>query len=251
MIRQDVLESENYFSLFDGTIELSSQVISYLDSEAEDGVWPIKIYEPQARLISDIDPERFLETISFAGRLCWDRDWKKGPDRFVRNIIDQEHLSVTEHGDGLHFLVLTSRSSSQQSTRHRIGFSPTQMSQRYIRYDDASKPAPICLRHNRTDDEEIYNVETAVFCVNQYRVATKYSGIKPEDAREMLPNSMATIFMVTMNTRSLRHYLSLRMAKHAQDNVRAIANDMYDQMVDVGLGVIVEDFEPLKAYDPR
>ena len=47
-----------------------------------------------------------------------------------------------------------------------------------------------------------------------------------ENARAVLPNATATNFVVTMNARELLHFFSLRCCNRAQDEIRALADEM-------------------------
>ena len=49
-------------------------------------------------------------------------------------------------------------------------------------------------------------------------------GAKPEEARSILPNSLKTEIVVTMNLRSWRHFFELRTSERAHPQIREIAN---------------------------
>ena len=49
------------------------------------------------------------------------------------------------------------------------------------------------------------------------------NGMKPEEARSVLPNSLKTEIVVTMNLRQWRHFFRLRTAKPAHPQMREIA----------------------------
>jgi thymidylate synthase (FAD) len=55
-------------------------------------------------------------------------------------------------------------------------------------------------------------------------------GVRKEDARFVLPNAAATRIIVTMNFRSLRHFFSVRCARAAQWEIRALALEMLRQV---------------------
>jgi thymidylate synthase (FAD) len=251
-------EGSGYFDLFERRVLRPSTEALILNNTTPDGVRVIQAYSPQAIAI-DIPTADGLEKLSFMGRLCWDKDWKKDPEKFVSHILKMRHESVVEHLN-FTFLVLCDRATSHEIVRHRIA-SYTQMSQRYIGYADESKPAPICLPEMisssdglrpLTDEEEMFFVEGALMSFNHYRVGVNHLGIKPEQARLVLPNECATIIGVTMNTRSLRNFFKLRMAGSAYPQIRAVANDMYDTVMAAGLDVLFADFQDLQlAFDTR
>ena len=52
------------------------------------------------------------------------------------------------------------------------------------------------------------------------------AGIPEEDARYVLPTSMCSNIVITMNARELRHFFSLRCCNRAQWEIRDVANEM-------------------------
>ena len=58
-----------------------------------------------------------------------------------------------------------------------------------------------------------------------YRAALA-NGIKPEDARYLLPEATKTNLVMTMNCRELFHFFDMRLSKSAQWEIRELANAM-------------------------
>ena len=48
-------------------------------------------------------------------------------------------------------------------------------------------------------------------------------GAKPEEARSILPNSLKTELVVTMNYREWRHYFRLRTSERAHPQIREVS----------------------------
>ena len=48
-------------------------------------------------------------------------------------------------------------------------------------------------------------------------------GAKPQEARSVLPNSLKTEIVVTMNLREWRHFFKLRTAENAHPQMREVA----------------------------
>ncbi|MFQ5910743.1 MAG: FAD-dependent thymidylate synthase, partial [Thermoplasmata archaeon] len=67
-------------------------------------------------------------------------------------------------------------------------------------------------------------------------------GIPKQDARFVLPNACESKIVVTMNARSLRNLLRLRLARDAQWEIRKLATKMFDLVYEVA----PELFEDLK-----
>ena len=51
-------------------------------------------------------------------------------------------------------------------------------------------------------------------------------GVPAEDARYILPNACATSLVMSINLRSLMNLCSLRLCKHAQDEIREMTGLM-------------------------
>ena len=54
-------------------------------------------------------------------------------------------------------------------------------------------------------------------------------GIKPQEARSILPNSLKTEIVVTMNLREWRHFFALRTAKRAHPQMKEVADMILDE----------------------
>ena len=101
-----------------------------------------------------------------------------------------------------------------------------------------------------SDDDQFieYNstAESVIKEANEYALKT-YNyllsmGVCREQARGVLPQNMMTTFYCTMNLRNALHFLSLRMDKHAQWEIRQYANAMHE---------ILREFYPtvIEAFD--
>jgi thymidylate synthase (FAD) len=87
---------------------------------------------------TEVAAERLVEV---AGRLCYQsyaRPRPGGHAAYVDNIIGSRHGSVVEHAVWNLIVTGVSRSLSHEFVRHRIGMSPSQLSQRYV--DESAVP---------------------------------------------------------------------------------------------------------------
>ncbi len=57
------------------------------------------------------------------------------------------------------------------------------------------------------------------------------NGVKPEDARALLPNACHTEIVVTANFRAWRNMLKLRLDKHAQREIRILAKNIGEKLL--------------------
>ena len=71
-------------------------------------------------------------------------------------------------------------------------------------------------------------------------------GLKPEDARFVLPNACTTTITVSGNFREWRNFLTLRLSPRAQWEIRKLANLILDQLIQIAPAV----FEDLKDEQP-
>lgn len=130
-----------------------------------------------------------------------------------------EHVSLTFHVDGI------SRACSHQLVRHRLA-SYTQSSQRF---EDAPWDRPnVIPRSIESIDARLNIYENALDAMHNAFVALIENGVPQEDARYLLPNAAQTSIIVTMNARELWHFLTLRLCKKAQWEIRALARAMRD-----------------------
>lgn len=213
----------------------------------------MKIINPHVELESDylISPELLLKHIEKVGRVCYKSEDKITHDSykdFIKMIIDRGHESVLEHAS-LTFKITCDRGVSHELVRHRIA-SYSQESTRYCNYslgkfdgdltfvkpffyDEASEPYRIWYR-SMAEAEVAYMALLSMEC-------------KPQDARDLLPNSLKTELYVTMDMRSWRHFLKLRTSKNAHPQMREIALMIYD-IFQSQFPILVSDIERIPLF---
>lgn len=138
------------------------------------------------------------------------------------------HESPFEHGIVSFTLDNVSRSLTHQLVRHRIA-SYSQMSQRYVSEDpdNINVVLPSKIMANDKAKEVVLDYLNMLGDVIS---SLKSLGIKNEDLRCIYPNAMTTNIVVTMNFRELKHFLELRMDRHAQDEIRLTAFKIWTHM---------------------
>lgn len=170
--------------------------------------------------------ERLIET---AGRVCWKTGLsptEDGTAAFIKALIRKGHMSVIEHPAATFYIEGISRACSHQVVRHRIA-SYSQESQRYV---DTSHFVPV-IPETIADNIKARSVFASVnvACKVGYR-RLRELGIPKQDARFVLPNATPTSIAVTMNFRSWRHFFNMRCDKHAQWEIRAVADEILRQL---------------------
>ena len=136
---------------------------------------------------------------------------------FITKLLESGHESPFEHVSFTFGIEGISRACSHQLVRHRMA-SFSQRSQRYC-FEDG---------FNYIEPEDMNEEEDKFFRDFMRHSKEVYSklvdkGVKPEDARMVLPNACETKIIVTMNARELLHFFKLRCCKRAQKEIREVA----------------------------
>ena len=136
---------------------------------------------------------------------------------FITKLLESGHESPFEHVSFTFGIEGISRACSHQLVRHRMA-SFSQRSQRYCFEDGFNYIEP----EDMNDEEDKFFRD---FIRHSKEVYSKLvdKGVKPEDARMVLPNACETKIIVTMNARELLHFFKLRCCKRAQKEIREVA----------------------------
>lgn len=167
-----------------------------------------------------------MEIISMAAGICFGKN-DANPRRAVA-CYNRGHLSVFEHAVASFEVEGISRACLAQLTRHRL-CSFCVESQRYNRYDltgDDWFVIPPSFEHDQAYFRKCMREAAGHYtiCVN--------GGMKPEDARALLPEATKTHLAMTCNARQLFHILDMRLASDAQHEIRGLARAMVEALKD-------------------
>ncbi len=193
----------------------------------------MRIIKPSFEILDCDDGMEILKKIEKYGRVCYksenliDEDSAVG---FVRRILDRGHESVIEH-EKVSARIICDRGVSHEIVRHRIA-SYSQESTRYCNYckdkfgNELTFIKPVFWDEN-SDEYKIWfdvmkNIE------DQYMQLIG-KGVSPQEARSILPNSLKTEIVVTMNLREWRHFFKLRASSAAHPQMREIAVEMLQE----------------------
>ena len=209
----------------------------------------MKIIEPSVQLEDNIDGQEILKKIEKIGRVCYKSEGnitEDSAEKFVKNIMNKNHESVLEHVN-ISVRVICDRGVTHEIVRHRIA-SYSQESTRYCNYSNEKfgeeltfiKP---CFFEEGSKGYEIWkksmqNIE------NEYMELIEV-GATPQEARSILPNSIKTEIVMTMNLREWRHFFKLRCDKAAHPQMREIANMILKEFKEK-IPVIFDDIEVIK-----
>lgn len=169
-------------------------------------------------------------------------------DRLIRMIVSSGHTSTLE-GITFNFAVEgISRSLLAQITRHRVGWSFSIQSQRYVRFGSGDKsggfdyvvPDTILAKHTTNesgdyDDENAYEYFTkAMRDIQNIYDLLRASGIPAEDARAVLPQATSCNGVISANLRAILDFYGKRKAGNgAQAEIAGLAEDLRAAVVKV------------------
>ena len=176
---------------------------------------------------SQVDGDYILKQIELAGRTAYKSEDKITPDSakdFVKMISGRGHLSVIEH-QFVTVRIICDRGVSHEIVRHRLA-SYTQESTRYCNYTKGKFGSEITVIEPCfwTQDDEKYKVWKQT--IEQIEVGYNKLielGATPQEARSVLPNSLKTEIVMTMNLREWKHFFTLRTSKAAHPQMREVA----------------------------
>ena len=187
----------------------------------------MRIVKPIAIIESHVDGDYILKQIEMAGRTAYKSEDKITPDSakdFVKMIHNRGHLSVIEH-QFVTVRVICDRGVSHEIVRHRLA-SHTQESTRYCNYTKGKFGNEITVIEPCfwSQDNEKYQVwKQAIGQIEASYNKLIELGATPQEARSVLPNSLKTEIVMTMNLREWRHFFTLRTSQAAHPQMRELA----------------------------
>ena len=176
--------------------------------------------------------------IANAARTCYDSIQKdlESSRKMIKAIVKSGHESCVEHATATFRLSGVSRVLTHELVRHRL-FSFSQRSQRYVKENKPSYVVPDVLVDDNSTNQKLL-LARDVFNKAMQNAWDAYSlllsyGLKPEDARFVLPNACTTEIVVSGNFREYRNFLKLRLSSRAQWEIRKAANIILDKLYEI------------------
>lgn len=187
----------------------------------------MRIIKPSFTYNEEYSGIEILKKIEKAGRICYKSENKIAEgtaEKFVENILKQGHESVLEH-EKITVTIICDRGISHEIVRHRIA-SYSQESTRYCNYTGEKfgneltfiKP---CFWNEEDPKYQIWMKQMEDIEKN-YNILIGM-GASAQEARSILPNSLKTEIVVTMNIREWRHFFKLRCSSAAHPQMQEIA----------------------------
>ena len=176
-----------------------------------------------------------VETVEKACSVCYNSE----PSiKIVKQCIESKHESVVEHMNFTFKIEGVSRALTHQLVRHRIA-SYSQRSQRYCSEDGAKMVTPPSIEKNFAA-EQIYN-EALDYIQKVYKELQKY--VPNEDARFILPNACETTIYMTMNLRTLMHFMNERLCARSQWEIQKMARLMKEAIKEKQFEMHLDDLD--------
>ena len=191
----------------------------------------MKVIKPSVEIMTTEDYISMIKRIELAGRTCYKSEENVKEDsaeRFIMAIMNKNHESVLEHAN-VTVRVICDRGVTHEIVRHRIA-SYSQESTRYCNYSNDKFGNEItviepCFLENGTENYDLWLNS----CENAEKMYFKMleNGMTPQEARSVLPNSLKTEIVMTMNIRSWRNFFKLRCSKDAHPQMREVAEMIF------------------------
>lgn len=169
-------------------------------------------------------------------------------EKLVKKVLRSGHESIAEHVNFTFLIEGISRACSHQLVRYRhCSFS--QLSQRYTKVGTLKDAEYAFLKCVDGDYEGARDILRTYFVFPESeklvermvdRITTVFyyyhdmirDGMKPEDARALLPNCTKTDILMTVNLRELMHICNERLCTRAQEEIRELVGKMRDLVLE-------------------
>lgn len=204
--------------------------------------------QPSFVIEDDINVVEMLQRLERAGRTCYKSDDKiceKSAYSFLKMIIEKGHETVLEH-EKITVRVICDRGVTHEIVRHRIA-SYSQESTRYCNYSKDKFGGQISVikpcfwsGSDPVANEKYLIWENAMLEAEKAYFHLLSLGATPQEARSVLPNSLKTEIVMTMNLREWRHFFRLRITPEAHPQMREIARPLLDKFKEV-IPVVFDD----------
>lgn len=198
------------------------------------------------------DAEKLIE---FAGRRCY-KSYRAGLNPNVtrirkdsqiyhENVLKSKHGSILEHCSVSFALENVSRIVTHELVRHRAGAAYSQESLRFVRLTDINMYFPKIFREFGKEKESIAEA-MMMKCIAYFEgIQKEFMEIFKEEMngdfetkkkltsafRRMAPEGLATGIISTFNFRELRHIITMRTSRHAEEEIRNVAGQMAEILI--------------------
>ena len=208
----------------------------------------MRVIEPGFQIMTPLNRDEILKHIEACGRVCYKSEKnikEESAGRFVNALVNHSHEAMIEHYS-ITVKFICDRGVSHEIVRHRVA-SFAQESTRYCNYikDDFGSEITVIkpLFFKEGTDAWYFWKKSCEEAEKAYFNLLTW-GCNPQEARSVLPTSLKTEIVVTMNLREWRHFFKLRVlgttgAPHPQ--IKEVA----EPLLEVFAGALPEVFGDL------
>jgi thymidylate synthase (FAD) len=213
----------------------------------------MRLINSSVEILDQINGEEVLKKLERIARTCYKSEKRITEDgssarKLLTNIIKSGHEAMIEHYS-FSVKFICSRAISHELVRHRMA-SFAQESQRYVNYGKRGGIEfiiPVNLENQISpgDDALSVSIKDLINGCNDYSFAERFaanawrsenvyltaieSGVKPQEARDLLINATKTEVVMTANLREWRHFFELRCDQATHPDMRKLALDLLKQ----------------------
>lgn len=208
----------------------------------------MKIIQPSFEILRPHlnDGIRCVQIIEAAARISHrseeaqtEESWK----RFIPAVVlEHGDWSVVEHASST-VLFRVDRGITHELVRHRL-FSFTQESTRFVN-GRKSYPEGLEFIYPENAPEGCFaNWDLAVEASEKTYLDLLDAGWRPQEARSVLPNSLASTIVVTGNLRNWRHFFLMRTSKETHPDFRRVTIPLLAEFKN-RIPLLFDDIEPM------
>lgn len=240
----------------------------------------MKIVKPYARILYDDELMSALQRIEWAARISHRSEEAQDvlnleqTKRFIKSVVlDHGDWSVVEHVSAS-VDILTDRGITHELVRHRL-FGITQESTRFVNYEKKMPPSflypqpdvecALCLSGYEVkyyEERDMWAHRTGPhhtdvvachydsgwlqvinLCEEVYKGMLQKKW-RPQEARSVFPNALASRIIMTCNLRNWRHFFLMRTTKEAHPSLRQWSIPLLGEFK-AKVPVLFDDIEPL------
>ena len=215
------------------------------------------------------DKEKLIE---LAGRRCYKsytvglnpnvERIRKDSEIYHENVLKSKHGSILEHSSMSFAIENVSRVITHELVRHRAGSAMSQESLRFVRLTDINMYFPRIFGEFGTEKEkkaliiatkameyseevqkkfmELFEVEMSVDFETKKKLTSAF--------RRYAPDGIATGIIETFNFRAIRHIMTVRTSRHAEEEIRDVAGQIAELAIKE-CPMVFGDFEKIDTND--
>jgi thymidylate synthase (FAD) len=206
------------------------------------------IIDPSIEVLNPVSLNHGIEMLKFIeklGRISHRSEDKQTSDswkKFIKAVvIDHGDMSIIEHSSAS-VMFRMDRAICMEMVRHRL-FSYTMESTRFV---SGRKSYPNGLEFimpiNLCKDKE-WRFRNSCILAEEHYLNMLDEGVRPQEARSVLPNSLAATIAVTGNLRNWRHFLLMRTSKETHPDFRRVTIPLLAEFKN-RIPLLYDDIEP-------